>query len=73
MSSAPPSESGATCVLRLLAHDAEHWTATRLNDYLRDNDEYRAATRNLLQLGGTIACQPTAITVTLVRQPHLAS
>src|SRR5258708_18622281 len=54
-------------VLRLLAHAAEHWTATRLNDYLRDNDEYRAVTRNLLHLGGTITYQPAAITVTLDR------
>jgi len=52
-------------VLRLLAHAAEHWTATRLNDYLRDNDEYRAVTRHLLHLGGTIAYGPAAITVTL--------
>lgn len=47
-------------VLRLLAHAAGHWTATRLNDYLRDNDEYRATTRNLLHLGGAIDYRPTA-------------
>jgi len=51
-------------VLRLLAAAAEHWTATRLNNYLRDNDEYRALTRNLLHLGGTIAYGPAATTVT---------
>jgi len=52
-------------VLRLLAAAAEHWLGNRLNDYLRDNDEYRAITRNLLHLGGTITCMPRAITVTL--------
>jgi Transposase DDE domain len=52
-------------VLRLLAAAAEHWLATRLNDYLRDSNEYRAITRNLLHLGGQITCTPAAITVTL--------
>jgi hypothetical protein len=52
-------------VLRLLAAAAEHWLGNRLNDYLRDNDEYRAITRNLLHLGGTITCTPCAITVTI--------
>jgi hypothetical protein len=52
-------------VLRLLAAAAEHWLGNRLNDYLRDNDEYRAITRSLLHLGGTITCTPSAITVTL--------
>jgi hypothetical protein len=52
-------------VLRLLAAAAEHWLGNRLNDYLRDRDEYRAITRNLLHLGGTITCTPRAITVTL--------
>jgi hypothetical protein len=52
-------------VLRLLAAAAEHWLATRLNDYLRDNDEYRAITRNLLHLGGHINYAPAEITVTL--------
>src|SRR6266571_2737611 len=52
-------------VLRLLAAAAEHWLGNRLNDYLRDNDEYRAITRHLLHLGGTITCTPRAITVTL--------
>ena len=36
---------GLQMVLRLLAHNAEHWLANHLNAYLRDNDEYRAATR----------------------------
>jgi hypothetical protein len=52
-------------VLRLLAAASEHSTATRLNDYLRDNNEYRATTRNLLHLGGTIAYRPAEIIVTL--------
>src|SRR6266566_1249692 len=52
-------------VLRLLAAAAEHWLGNRLNDYLRDPDEYRAITRHLLHLGGTITCTPRMITVTL--------
>ena len=52
-------------VLRLLAAAAGHWLGNRLNDYLRDPDEYRAITRNLLHLGGTITSTPRAITVTL--------
>jgi hypothetical protein len=52
-------------VLRLLAAAAEHWLGNRLNDYLRDPDEYRAITRHLLHLGGTITRTPRAITVTL--------
>jgi len=52
-------------VLRLLAAAAGHWLGNRLNNYLRDNDEYRAITRNLLHTGGTITCTPRAITVTL--------
>src|SRR6266702_2410832 len=45
-------------VLRLLAAAAEHWLGNRLNDYLRDPDEYRAITRHLLHLGGTITSTP---------------
>jgi hypothetical protein len=52
-------------VLRLLAAAAEHWLGNRLNDYLRDPDEYRAITRHLLHLGGTITSTPHVITVTL--------
>ncbi len=52
-------------VLRLLAAAAEHWLGNRLNDYLRDSNEYRAITRNLLHLGGTITSTPRMITVTL--------
>ena len=52
-------------VLRLLAASAEHWLGNQLNNYLRDPDEYRAITRHLLHLGGTITCTPRLITVTL--------
>jgi len=54
-------------VLRLLAHNAEHWLATRLNAYLRDEDEYRAITRETIirGLAGTISFTPDAIAVTL--------
>jgi hypothetical protein len=51
--------------LRLLAAAAEHWLGNQLNDYLRDPNEYRAITRHLLHLGGTITCTPRVITVTL--------
>jgi Transposase protein len=54
-------------VLRLLAYNAELWLSDHLNTYLRDNDEFRAITRNLLHLGGTITYTPTTITVTLDR------
>jgi hypothetical protein len=54
-------------VLRLLAYNAEHWLAGRLNAYLRDPREYRATLRNLLHQGGAITYTPTTITVTLDR------
>jgi hypothetical protein len=54
-------------VCRLLAYNAELDLARHLNAYLADNDEYRAITRNLLHLGGTIAFGPRSITVTLDR------
>ena len=43
-------------VLRLLAHNAEHWLSNQLNAYLRDDDEYRATTRETIirRLAGTI-------------------
>ena len=58
---------GLQMVLRLLAHNAEHWLASHLNAYLRDDDEYRAITRETLirGLAGTITWTPGAITVTL--------
>jgi hypothetical protein len=54
-------------VLRLLAHNAEHWLSSQLNAYLRDDDEYRAITRQTIirGLAGTITYAPAAITVTL--------
>ncbi len=54
-------------VLRLLAHNAEHWLSGHLNAYLRDDDEYRAITRQTITRGpaGTITYAPAAITVTL--------
>jgi hypothetical protein len=54
-------------VLRLLAYNAELWLATHLGTYLQDPDEYRAITRNLLHLPGTITYTAQAITVTLDR------
>jgi hypothetical protein len=60
---------GLQMVLRLLAHNAEHWLSNHLNAYLRDDDEYRAITRETIirHLGGTIEYAPDAITVTLER------
>lgn len=62
-------------VLRLLAANAEHHLADRLNVHLRDDDEYRAITREtiLRGLGGEITYTPKAITVTLERpsQPRV--
>jgi hypothetical protein len=54
-------------VLRLLAYNAEHWLATAFNTYLQDPDEYRAITRNLLHLAGTITYTTKTITVVLDR------
>jgi transposase len=58
---------GLQMVLRLLAHNAEHWLSNQLNAYLRDDDEYRAITRQTIirGLAGTITWTPGAITVTL--------
>jgi hypothetical protein len=60
-------------VLRLLAHNAEHWLSNQLNAYLRDDDEYRATTRQgiIRGLAGTITFTPAAITVHL-EQPRIA-
>ena len=54
-------------VLRLLAYNSEHWLADALNAYLRDNDEYRAITRQTILRGtaGTITYTPQTITVEL--------
>jgi Transposase protein len=61
---------GLQMVLRLLAHNAEHWLANQLNAYLRDDDEYRAITRQTIirGLAGTITYTSRAITVGL-QQP----
>ena len=58
---------GLQMVLRLLAHNAEHWLSNQLNAYLRDDDEYRAITRETIirGLAGTITWTPAAITVQL--------
>ena len=55
-------------VLRLLAHNAEHSRlSSQLNTYLRDDDEYRAITRETIirGLAGTITTTGAAITVSL--------
>ena len=51
---------GLQMVLRLLAHNAEHWLSNHLNAYLRDDDEYRAITRQTIirGLAGTITYTP---------------
>jgi DNA-binding CsgD family transcriptional regulator len=56
-------------VLRLLAFNAEHWLADRLNAYLADNNEYRATLRHLLHLGGHITYTTKTITVALDPPP----
>ncbi len=58
---------GLQMVLRLLAHNAEHWLASHLNAYLRDDDEYRAITRETIirGLAGVITYAPATITVEL--------
>ena len=60
---------GLQMVLRLLAHNAEHWLASHLNAYLRDDDEYRAITRQTIirGLAGTITYAVDRITVELDR------
>src|ERR1019366_7726699 len=61
---------GLQMVLRLLAHNAEHWLSSHRNAYLRDDDEYRAITRQTIirGLAGTITYTPDAITAEL-QQP----
>ena len=61
------SRRGLQMVLRLLAHNAEHWLASHLNAYLRDDDEYRAITRQgiIRGLAGVITYTPAAISVRL--------
>ena len=47
----PAGRRGLQMVLRLLAHNADHWLSAHLNAYLRDDDEYRAITRETLIRG----------------------
>jgi hypothetical protein len=67
---------GLQMVLRLLAHNAEHWLSQQLNAYLRDDDEYRATTRETIIRGtaGVIAFTPETVTVTLAQpaEPRVA-
>ena len=67
---------GLQMVLRLLAHNAEHWLSGQLNAYLRDDDEYRAITRETIIRGtaGIIVFAPDTITVTLQQpaEPRIA-
>jgi len=60
---------GLQMVLRLLAHNAEHWLSNDLNAYLHDDDEYRAITRETIirGLAGAITYTSGAIAVTLQR------
>jgi hypothetical protein len=61
---------GLQMILRLLAHNAEHWLSSQFNAYLHDDDEYRAITRQTIirGLAGTITYTPRDITVEL-QQP----
>ncbi len=61
---------GLQMVLRLLAHNAEHWLSNHLNAYLQDDREYRAITRQTIirGLAGVITYTPAALTVEL-QQP----
>jgi hypothetical protein len=58
---------GLQMVLRLLAHNAEHWLSSHLNAYLHDDDEYRAITRETIirGLADSITYTPKAVTVRL--------
>jgi hypothetical protein len=63
----PAGVGKSTVSWRLLARNAEHWLSSQLNAYLRDDEEYRAVTRETIirGLAGTITFAPAAITVTL--------
>ena len=50
---------------QLLAYNAEHWLANRLNTYLGDPDEYRAITRHLLHTSGVVHYRHDSIHVEL--------
>jgi hypothetical protein len=67
---------GLQMILRLLAHNAEHWLSNHLNAYLRDDREYRAITRQTIirGLAGVITYTPGALTVELQQpdEPRIA-
>ena len=60
---------GLQMILRLLAHNAEHWLSHHLNAYLQDDREYRAITRQTIirGLAGVITCTTDAINVELAQ------
>jgi len=59
---------GLQMVLRLLAHNAEHWLSTHLNAYLRDDDDTAPSpARPSSAHGRHITYAPATITVTLER------
>jgi len=60
---------GLQMVLRLLAFNAEAWTAEHLGAYLTDPNEYRAITRHLLHHPGSIDYTPTTTTTVTFDQP----
>jgi hypothetical protein len=66
---------GLQMVLRLLAHNAEHWLATHLNAYLQDDHEYRAITRETIirGLAGVITYAPARSPSPSTSQAALAS
>jgi hypothetical protein len=67
---------GLQMILRLLAHNAEHWLSNHLNAYLRDDREYRAITRQTIirGLAGVITYTPASLTVELQQpdEPRIA-
>jgi hypothetical protein len=67
---------GLQMILRLLAHNAEHWLSNHLNAYLCDDREYRAITRQTIirGLAGVITYTPGALTVELQQpdEPRIA-
>lgn len=58
---------GLQMVCRLLAFNAEAWTAEHFNAYLEDPDEFRAILRHLLHQSGVFSYSRSTITVTLDR------
>jgi hypothetical protein len=56
---------GLQMVLRMLAFNAEAYTAEHFNTYLADKDEYRAILRNLLHHPATITYAKDSVTVVL--------